>query len=248
MRWTIGMPSYNNLTEVFFTVQSLRMYHNLKDCEIVVVDNFGDPNLEKFCNKNGGGVVRYEKFTDITGCSAPKNRMFEIAKGENVLCIDSHIMIMPGMFEIDLPNDDLYQGPLMHSDCVNYACEWFPEWRGNMWGVWGPNTTKLPDKPFEIWAMGAGFLACKKGAWLGFNKEFRGFGGETGYIQEKYRKAGKKVWCDPRMVWMHLFGRKIPYPLATQDRINNYVIGFKELGLDTQPIYDHFRGRRETVQ
>ena len=58
MKWTIGMPSYNNFTEVFFTVQSLRMYHDLKDAEIIIVDNYGDKILEKWVRNNGKGVVR----------------------------------------------------------------------------------------------------------------------------------------------------------------------------------------------
>ena len=33
MKWSICLPSYNNFTEVYFTVQSLRMYHDLKDTE-----------------------------------------------------------------------------------------------------------------------------------------------------------------------------------------------------------------------
>jgi len=190
MRWTIGMPSYNNLTEVFFTVQSLRMYHNLNDCEIVVVDNFGDKALKKFCEKNGNGLVRYEKFTDITGCSAPKNRIFEIANGENVLCIDSHILIKPGMFDLDLPNDDLYQGPLLHADCKTYSCSWLPVWRANMWGIWGPDVQELPSKPIEIWAMGAGFFACKKNHGFGSIKDLRALVGKQGTYK---RNIGKLV-------------------------------------------------------
>jgi len=36
---TIGMAVYDDFHGVFFTVQSLRMHHDLSDCEIVVVDN-----------------------------------------------------------------------------------------------------------------------------------------------------------------------------------------------------------------
>lgn len=250
MKWTIGMPSYNNYVEVFFTVQALRLYHDLKDCEIVVIDNFGDDNLCNFIKKNGCGIVRYDRYTDITGVSAAKNRIFEIAKGEFVLCIDSHILIKPGFTDIEIKNNDFHQGALLSSGGKNYACEWLPEWRSNMWGIWAPMRTELPSNPWEIWAQGAGFFACRKDSWLGFNKNFRGFGGETGYIQEKYRKAGNKVWCNPKMIWQHLFNNdrgKCPYKLDIKDRIRNYVYGFEELGLDTKPIYEHFRTTREKV-
>jgi len=237
------MPSYNNLTEVYFTVQSLRMHHDLTDCEIVVVDNFGDKGLEKYIKDSGNGVVRYEKYTEVTGVSAAKNRIFEVAKGDYVLCIDSHILMKKGVLDKTPPGDDMIQGPMMLASANKYWCEWLPVWRANMWGIWGPLVTTLPEKPFKIWAMGAGFFAVKKDSWLGFNPKFKGFGGETGYIQEKYRKAGREVWCYPNMIWMHMFcnqGRGIPYPLKTEDRIRNYVLGFVELSLDLAPVYKMF--------
>ena len=242
-KWTIGLPSYNNFTEVFFTVQALRMYHNIGDAEILVVDNYGDVALEKWIKNNGKNTVRYVKDTEIQGVSHAKNRVFKEAKGDIVLCMDSHILLMPGALDVDIIDDNLYQGPLMYSSCSKYSLCWDNVWRKQMWGIWGPAVTELPKEPFEIWAIGAGFFACRKSSWLGFNPEFRGFGGESGYIQEKYRKAGRKVFCHPKMVWMHLFhmeGSKIPYPLKLQDRIKNYLIGFRELGLDTAPIYKEF--------
>jgi hypothetical protein len=80
---------------------------------------------------------------------------------------------------------------------------------------------------------------------LWFNREFRGFGGEEGYIHEKYRQAGNKVYCIPWLMWWHLFkngtGRGTPpYPALLKDKVRNYIIGFKELGLDMQPLYEQF--------
>lgn len=237
------MPSYNNFTEVFFTVQSLRMHHDLTDCEIVVVDNYGDDGLCKFIKDAGGKVVRYEKHTDVIGVSAAKNRIFDVAKGEYVLCIDSHILIKAGALDSTPPGDDLVQGPMARASLSGYYTHWKNEWRSNMWGIWGDLVKELPREPFEIWAMGAGFFSCRRDTWLGFNKNFRGFGGETCYLQEKYRKAGRKVWCDPKKVWMHMFfdqGRPITYPCNMIDRVINYILGFQELGMSIDPIKEHF--------
>lgn len=245
VKWTIGMPCYNNMVENWFTIQSIRMNHDMSDKEIVVIDNYGDNQLKEFVQKNGGGIVRYYRETDIQGVSYAKNKIFEHGNGEYVLVIDSHILLGKDVFKFTPPDDDMIQGPLMQSNTVKYWEEWLPTWRGRMWGIWGETKTKkqLHKNPFEIWAMGAGFFAVKKSSWLGFNEKFRGFGGETGYIQEKYRKAGRKVWCYPNMIWMHLFyhqGRKIPYPNKMQDRVRNYLIGFEELGLNTDGIYKEF--------
>jgi glycosyltransferase involved in cell wall biosynthesis len=271
MKWSICLPSYDNFTEVYFTVQSLRLHHDLKDCEIIVVDNFGDKILEGFCREKGAGVVRYEKYTDITGVSAAKNRAIALAKGEFILCMDSHILLRAGALDGSPWGDDLVQGPCLFNNLLDYAFEWLPVWRRQMWGIWAPSIMSpetfaslpeeqrikaeekikkgelkiqpLPTEPFEIWATGAGFFACRRDSWLGFNPKFRAFGGETGYIQEKYRKAGRKVWCDPRMVWVHFFsngGRKVPFPCPKTARVRNYLLGFNELGLDTSEMETHF--------
>ena len=242
-KWSIGMPSYNNYVEVYFTVQALRMYHDLTDCEIIVVDNYGDDFLEKYIRKDGGGVVKYHRCNSIQGVSHAKNKIFEFAKGEFVLVMDSHILVKPGALDIEIKNDDLYQGPLFKSNCEEYYLEWLKAWRANMWGIWADPVEVVPDEPKEIWAMGAGFFACRRSSWLGFNKNFKGFGGETGYLQEKYRKAGRKVWMHPKLIWQHLFctdGRKFSYPIHIKDRIRNYIIGFEELGLDLKEMKEHF--------
>ena len=89
-----------------------------------------------------------------------------------------------------------------------------------------------------------GLFSCRKSSWLGFNKEFRGFGGEEGYIHEKYRKNGKKALCLPFLRWLHRFGRPsgVPYTNDLKDRFRNYMIGFVELGLDTTELKNHFSG------
>jgi glycosyltransferase involved in cell wall biosynthesis len=242
LRLTIGMPSYSNFSEVFFTVQSLRMYHDLIGCEILIVDNFGDPELEKFWKAQGGGIVRYEKYTDSVGPAGTKNKVFELARGEMVLCIDSHVMLIPGALKNIPVSDDLYHGPLLYNDMKNYVCEWNPVWRGQMWGVWSGHCTydKLPKEPWEIWGCGMGCFLAKKDSWLKFPSRYRGFGSEEGVIHEKYRKAGRRVMCLPSLIWVHLFDKKIPYPLKLIDRIRNYLIGFSEVGMDPQPIIDHF--------
>ena len=42
MLLTIGMAVYDDWGGVYFTVEALRMYQNLSDVEILVIDNKGD--------------------------------------------------------------------------------------------------------------------------------------------------------------------------------------------------------------
>ena len=98
------------------------------------------------------------------------------------------------------------------------------------------------DEPFEIQAQGLGLFTCKKENWVGFNPKFRKFGGEEGYIHEKFRDNGGKALCLPFLKWNHRFNRPdgVPYPLDKLSKLRNYIIGFKELGLDLNSVYQHF--------
>jgi hypothetical protein len=120
-----------------------------------------------------------------------------------------------------------------------------PVWTKGMYGFWGSDDrAKDPaGPPFEIPMQGLGLFACRKDAWVGFNPRFRGFGGEEGYLHEKFRQRGGKALCIPFLRWLHRFARPggVPYPINWHDRIFNYMVGIEELGLDPKPMRDHFK-------
>ena len=90
---TIGMPTYNDFDGVYFTVQALRLYQDLDDTELLVVDNYGCEHTRDFVD--GWAKVRYVLATDAVGTAAAKNRVFAEAQGEAVLCCDSHVLLAP---------------------------------------------------------------------------------------------------------------------------------------------------------
>jgi hypothetical protein len=170
-----------------------------------------------------------------------------------VLCMDCHVFVVPGAvarllryFSENQATPDLLQGPLLRDDLENLSTHFRPEWSGGMYGVWDNNGLAAdPDAPpFEIPMQGMGLFACRRAAWLGFNKEFRGFGGEEGYIHEKFHQAGARTLCLPFLRWIHRFNRPmgLPYRNNIEDRIWNYLVGFGELGLPTMEMEEHFRG------
>ena len=115
-----------------------------------------------------------------------------------------------------------------------------------MRGTWQTDKRGInkDNPPFDIPSQGCGLMVCRKDAWVGFNPAFRGFGGEEGYIHEKFRQAGGRTVCFPFVRWNHRFGRPngIKYPLNYDDRIRNYYLGFQELNqLDEIPaMVQHF--------
>lgn len=253
---TIGMATHDDYDGLFFSIQSIRMHHRevLDDVEFVIVDNnpfskHGEA-IQNFI-KNIKEPFQYLPFTKYQSTTV-KNKVFELADTPYVLCIDSHVLLESGSLRklIDFYDSgkdfgNLLQGPLIY-DCMNTISTHFnlDEWSSNMWGTWGTDQRGIDpnNDPFEIPAQGMGLFSCKKDSWLGFNKDFRGFGGEEGYIHEKYRKYGKKTLCLPFLRWNHRFARPngTTYPNTLSERFRNYCIGFEELGLDNTELIKHF--------
>ena len=98
------------------------------------------------------------------------------------------------------------------------------------------------NAPFEVFAQGLGLFLTRKNAWLGFNEHAKGFGGEECVIHAKYRKAGRKTMCLPFLKWLHRFDRPagVKYPLTIENKVRNYILGFTEVGLDMEPLKQHF--------
>jgi GT2 family glycosyltransferase/Sec-independent protein translocase protein TatA len=247
---TIGMATYNDFNGVYFTLQALRLYQDLRDTELLVIDNFGCPATKQLVEGWVHGA-RYVLATEVRGTAAAKDRVFREAHGEAVLCCDSHVLLAPGTvrrlkeYYREHPEcPDLLQGPLVYDDLQTISTHFEPVWRGEMWGIWqtDPRGQDPEGEPFEIPMQGMGLFSCRKDAWPGFNPMFRGFGWEEGYIHEKVRRAGGRCLCLPWLRWTHRFGRLagIEYPLTVEEKLRNYVIGHAELGWDLTPVLNHF--------
>jgi hypothetical protein len=297
MKLTIGMAHFEDFDGVYFTIQSLRMHHELNDVEIIVVDNSPDSPHGQSVKSFMGWVpnAKYIAMKESTGTTQTRQRVFEEASGDAVLCIDCHVLLdkeaikkLIEFYTADPETKNLYSGPMLYDNLKNYATHFNLYWRSEMWGTWGsaykckcgviysknnegqactmelnPQTivdnkcscgekltfnqelaTDPNEEPFEIPAQGLGLFTCMKHAWLGFNPDMRGFGGEEGYIHEKFRKAGHKAICLPFLRWLHRFGRPggVKYPLTRENKVRNYILGFTELGLDLTPVKEHFVG------
>lgn len=253
---TIGMATHDDFDGLYFSIQSIRLHHKeiLKDLEFVIVDNNPTSAHGKAVRDFVKWIkepVQYLPFTTHQS-STVKNKVFDLADTKYVLCMDSHVMLELGAFKklidfYDSGKDEgnLLQGPLLYDDMTSISSHFdLTKWGSNMWGAWAndPRADNVNGSAFEIPAQGMGVFSSRKDSWLGFNKEFRGFGGEEGYIHEKYRKNGKKTLCLPFLRWNHRFSRPNPtkYPNTLEDRFRNYYIGFKELELDTTELLKQF--------
>lgn len=253
---TIGMATYDDYDGVYFSVQAIRMYHPevTEETEILVIDNNPSGPCAEALRNLGTNVsgYRYIAVDEIRG-TAVRDFVFTKANTEYVMCIDSHVFIEPGAirklidyFDEHPDTPDLLQGPLIYDDLKSISTHFEPAWRQGMFGFWSTDERGMDvlGEPFDIPMQGLGLAACRKQAWQGYNPRFSGFGGEEGYIHQKFRNAGARTLCLPFLRWMHRFSRPmgVHYPNKWEERIRNYLIGFEEVGLDVELLRQHFYG------
>lgn len=251
---TVGMATHDDYDGVYFTVMSLVLYHTelLEKIEILIVDNNPD-------SKHGVAVaglakrvrqIRYLPAQQYHG-TAVRERIFHEASADNVLCLDCHVFLhaeslkqLLNYFTNNPNSKDLLHGPIVYDDLAQYSTHMTPEWQAGFYGRWGQDERGQNPKgsPFDIPMQGLGLFACVKRHWPGFNPKFRGFGGEEGYIHEKFRQRGGRVLCLPFLRWTHRFDRpnSPTYPNSWEGRLRNYLIGWQELNLDVTPVLNHF--------
>ncbi len=253
-RLCIGMATYDDYDGVYFSIQAIRLFHPevVDQLEFVVIDNHPDGPCADALKKLESWVSHYRYIPcDSVRGTAIRDVIFREANADFVLCMDSHVFMAPGSLARLLeyskanPNSrDLLQGPLLNDDMQNLSSHFKPEWSGGMYGTWGldERAKELDGKPFDIPSQGLGIFCCAKEAWLGFNSRFAGFGGEEGYIHEKFRQAGRRTLCLPFLRWLHRFNRPLGtrYPVSWDDRIRNYMIGLIENKLPITDMQLHF--------
>ena len=257
---TIGMATFRDFHGPYFTVQALRLADRalMDRVEFVIVDN--DPANEHGKELKGfvegwAGVgnagARYIAMPEKRGTTQPRQRVFDEARGRWVMVVDSHVLLerdalakLFAYFEANPDSSDLLQGPILYDDLATMSTDFVEHWRGEMWGVWNtdPRGVDPTAPPFEIWGQGLGLFACRREAWPGFDRRWRGFGGEEGCIHEVFRQRGSRCLCLPFLRWGHRFAKPgvSNYLVPTWQKVRNYVLGFQRIGRDLEPIRAHF--------
>lgn len=256
MQLTIGIAAYDEFDSLFFTVQALRIYHDLSDCEIVVVDNNPDgpaadaiKGLIRACKSKG----RYVPYRERGSCP-PRDHIFTVAESPYVLVIDSHVLLLPGSIDKllqyyrDKPDtSDLIHGALLFGMLSpKPSTHMIPEWRSEMYGRWAkdPRGENPEGEPFQIPMHGLGLFSCRKTAWPGFTNGLVGFSGGEGAIHAKFRNRGDRVLCHPGVRWVHKFVRVqgTPFHVDREEKIKNVIRAWDDTGIDLLPMVNHYCG------
>ena len=256
---TIGTCVYDDFDGVYFTLQSIRLNNPdiLDRIEFIIINNNPTSKQGSEIPKLLRQVKQPITYLEFSKYNSPflKGKIFDLAETEYVLVLDCHVLLEPGalkqlldFYDAGKDEGNLLQGPLLSDDLTNISTHFdLSKWGSNMWGAWALDKRGYISngEPFEIPAQGMGLFSCRRDSWLGFNEKFRGFGGEEGYIHCKYRNAGKKTLCLPFLRWLHRFNRPMgpAFNPKLEDRFRNYMIGFQEIGRDTNEVVKHFHGK-----
>jgi len=254
-RLCIGMSTYDDFDGVFFTIQALRMMHPevLDQTSFLIIDNHPEALAADSLRQLAAKVPNcgYVPFRGYRSTQV-RDLVFREANADIVMCVDSHILVLPGAlkalldyFEREPESLDIVQGPLVDETLTNVIGTHFaPRWGRGMWGMWevDERISGGAGEPFEIPMQGLGLFASRRAAWPGLNPRFRSFGGEEGYLHEKFRRRGGRAICLPALRWTHRFERPrgVPYDVDWESRIRNYLFGWIEMGWDTAEIDAHF--------
>ncbi len=146
---TVGMATFEDYDGVYFTIQSLKLHHDVSDVELIVVDN--SPNTEhgkhvKNLVENHSSVFhtsKYIPFEESTGTTQTRERVFRESSGFGVVCMDCHVLLVPNalhhlkQFYIDNPDSkDIITGPLLHDSATQVSTHFDLKFRSEMYGVW----------------------------------------------------------------------------------------------------------------
>lgn len=144
MKLSIGMAVFNDFDGAYFSIQAIRMYH-MQSLDLLIVDQSTNPAhssaIQSLCANSG---ARYFQMQTPVGTSQSRNRVFQEALGEFVICMDSHVLLGRGAIENLLwaitnnkIGEDIYSGPMLMDDLKGFCTHFNPEWRAEMYGTWG---------------------------------------------------------------------------------------------------------------
>lgn len=161
---TIGMAHMRDYDGVYFTVQALKVYHDVSQVELIVIDNSPDApeghhvrNLvQAYSNKFHS--AKYLPFKESMGTTQTRERVFTEARAPSVMCMDCHVLLdrdavqrLIQYWKQNPQSKDIVTGPLLYDNAEEVATHFDMVWRTEMWGIWAQAVyCRNCNKPFVI--------------------------------------------------------------------------------------------------
>ena len=151
--FTCAMATFRDSVRAKFTAMSLLAHHPLCG-EVLFADNDPDgpqsQDLIDLANQSGGRM-RYVPLAWPKGTSAPRNMAVREAAFDQVVVLDSHVLLLPGAIESlesamadPVRHADLFHGPIVTETLNIHSTHMNDGWGAGMWGKWG-RAWRSPD-------------------------------------------------------------------------------------------------------
>lgn len=261
---TLGMATAGDWSGTWSTINSIlgefAAAGMLDLIEIVIVDNKPEEwqgvGVRNYIANWLTRWVRYIPFTRVRGTSAPRQHVFDSARGEWVAVFDCHLSFKPGGLVKTLRHlirhrfdRTLFGGVLDNSLASTDHCLTHLDltWRGNMLGTWVSDERGHDPhaQPFDVPNIACWSMVCRKDAWPRFHPLARDFGGEEGTLALTARARGMKVQCLPMLRAAHRFnpaGQPRGYGTPMSSILRNHALALhaiKDLAR-LQELRDYF--------
>lgn len=247
---TIGVMHHQKLKSLAATIKALRRDHDLADVDLMVIDTKSSKKARRWVRRQHN--IRYAAIEPGQKSSA-LDQLFEQARGEVVLVLQDPVRLRHGslqaldrFFACHPDSNALVHGLTMSGKRV-IATHSDPFWRRNSWGSRAnkPSPRLGEGLPFVIPMQESGVFSCRRSAWPGMPSGWRGYGGEDGFLQERFRREGAQVVCLPGLQWERIAQVRPARPYSQQavQVLRNHLAGAADLDLDTRYITLRHRDR-----
>ena len=237
---TIGIIHHERLRTLRATISALQRDHDLRDVEILVCDTKRSKKARKWVRRQQG--IRYVA-SSLRQPGNALDQVFELAHADVVVVLQDPVRLrkdalasLRDYFTNHPDSRNLVHGPLMRGNTV-VSTHSDPYWRRNTWGSAARDARggRADGEAFVVPMQESGVFSCRRDAWPGMPVLWRGYGGEAGFLQERFRRNGGQVVCLPGFRWERIapLGSVRPRSPAAHHVLRNHLSGAADLGLDT---------------
>lgn len=247
---SVIIPVRNEFKNLLWTLQMLQLELTGLRAEVVcVLNQASDEEYERLVaywpfQEGHMKAIRY----DETGSAWQARRAgVAAATGEQLLFLDSHVVIRPGTLVRALDYKRTFEGVLHlavnywlnHPHRTVFQYKWQPE---KFWGRW---TREVPQEPtYNILMSGFCGLMMQRTVYDrvgGLHPQLGIYGGGEPYLDLKVQRYGYAIRCHPTLQLYHLTEKR-GYSWNNDDLWRNFLLAASAVGGDkyAELLYNHY--------
>lgn len=255
---SIIIPVRNEFKNLLWTLQSLQLELVGLHAEVIcVLNQASDEDYYKLIGywPFHTGRMKAIRYDESGSAWQSRTAGVEAATGENLLFLDSHVVVRPGTLLRALDYKKTFDGILhlainywlAHPGLTVFQYKWQPE---KFWGRWSREVPKEPD--YSILMSGFCGLMIQREVYDrvgGLHPNLGIYGGGESYFDLKVRRYGYDIKCHPTLQLYHLTEKR-GYSWNNDDLWFNFLLAASAVGGEkyAKLLYNHYHALCKGVQ